>query len=212
MKKFLLFSVSNFFVGLSSLAQVELINMSISETNAKYLYLSKTNQLYLKNVDASKTYEVKIDENTLEKTDQAQFAYKGPFQEQVKFDIYEDNVLVKSEVFHARRAGDSDITIGNIMSESAKIDEVLESPAFVIHSYDTYIEDEYVRSFTMKIIGENNQVKRSFETVSGHVFTSEQIEMIATLQAGDKIEISELVYTDSEGISRKKPTFAITIL
>gem|GEM_PF-1843525 len=200
------------FFCLSLSAQVELTNMSISETNAKYVYMFSKNLLFLNNADPSKTYEVKLNDVNLTKTDFAQFDYTGPYSRENKFDIYENDVLIKTEVFPGKRPSDPEIRIGNLTRFSLKLLELLEEPIFTIFSYDTFIQDRFINGFTMTILGESGNVKMKFQPTSGSNFTPEQIEMIATLQSGDQLEINDLAYTDSAGISRKKNPFFITIL
>ncbi|MFA7273338.1 MAG: hypothetical protein WC044_05685 [Crocinitomicaceae bacterium] len=203
--------LTTFILGMNVNAQVELTNMSISETNAKYLYSGKMNRLYLNNMAEDKSYEVRVGETILEKAGGGQFNYKVLFVKENKLDIYENNVLIKSEVFPVKRIAESQVQFGNLTSTTASVVQLLETPTFTLVSYDSFIEDEFIAGFKMTILGENGAVKKAFEATKGANFTPEQIEMIATLQAGDKIEINDLVYTDSEGISRKKNTFFITV-
>jgi hypothetical protein len=211
MKNPLFLTVLALSVCLEFSAQIGLTNMSISENNAKYLYSGKTNHLYLNNIDENNEYEVRIGELNLDKEGSAQFSYKVPFLGGNQLDIYENNVLIKSEVFQVKRIADSEVLVGNSITKSATVDQLLDLPAFTLASYDTFIEDEYIQGFTMSILEENGAMKRLFEPTKGANFTTEQIEMIETLQSGDKVEINDFWYGDSEGVSRKKNTFSFSI-
>ena len=200
---FFLFTVS---------AQVDLVNISSSEDNAKYVYKGTTNLLFLNNADPYKTYEVKLNGEKIAKVNWDQFMVKEGLEKENNFEIYEDDNLVRTENLIGQRLADPEVRVGKLETYSASVESILESPMFTLTTFDNYKIDRFINKFTMRILDADGNLKKAFDATQGANFTAEQIELISKLKPGDQLEISELWHSDSTRISRKKNTFIVSIL
>ncbi len=197
---------------MNATAQVELVNLSSTEENAKYVYRGATNLLFLNNADPYKTYDVKLNGETVMKVNWDQFMIKENLSQENKFDIYENDKLVKTDILVGKRIGDPEIRVGKLDSDKGTVESILESPMFTVVVFDNYKMDWFVSGFRMRILDAKGNLKMAFDPIKGGNFTPKQIEMISKLESGDQLEITDLVYTDATRVSRKKNQFFITIL
>lgn len=125
--------------------------------------------------------------------------------------LFINDEFVQKELFLVMHPPVSSVQLGNIASEQASIDTILNNINLNLITESLYKDYEIIKSFQIKIMNADGEVIKIFPITNGITLTKEHLETIKTLQKGDQIEVGDIKVRSAQGMTRRKPNFIVTI-
>lgn len=200
---------------LSVFSQIDLKNISLTDSNLAILYSRINNEIEITGLEIDSTIILMYSNGKAEKsTKNNVFIVKPSYYPRTDtLSIYKNNQLVFTEIFEIRRIRDPQSYIGNKNQGKITIKEIISNPELIAYSPDCYYKfNIQVISFVVSLPDRSSDSLKIIEIKStSNKLSEKQIEKIKKLKDGDGITFQYITAQGSDKTIRTLNPIALTI-
>lgn len=194
-------------------AQIDLINLSLTDSSKSVVYIGVDNRMEIKGIPSDPNIKITASELRIEKSkwDENQYYCYASKRGKDEIKIYRNDTLLFTKLFTIDRINDPAVYFGDLTDTIATVKEVLQNPFLHVEIPYCYYDHgfriiEFEVGFFIKSLGDTVITGRT----TGFKLLKEHLYIIEQLEAGEKIIFTRLKVFAYGCFINLKP-FSITI-
>lgn len=205
------------FTPTSGWTQIELENQSLKEPTLKLLYAGAENKIVLTHTKKKSTYNLLSSdpETTVTRLSNTEYSVKSSYS--IRMDtlkIIQDSVEIRSDFYTVSKRPIPFIQLGDIHYENkyASANEIIANPTLTPVYFGLLKQSLDIISFDIHFYDLNDTLLFSETEVLGNKLTPDLCQRILELEAGCKVELSNISAVDEMTIGRRMWTISLILI